>query len=104
MTITTELIRQNAFLAGIAITAGLYFQAYRIFKTQEATNISLVLIVALVYHEVSWLVYGIHISEWPIFALTVATIPAVLMLVIGYTRYGRPTSRKHQDQTPYSNQ
>ena len=104
MMITTDLIRQNAFLAGIAITAGLYFQAFRILKTREATNISLVLIVALVYHEAAWLVYGLQISEWPIIALTVATIPAVLMLVIGYIKFGRPPSQQHQDQTPYSNQ
>jgi len=89
----TELIRQNAFVAGVAITAGLYFQAFRIFKTREATNISLVLIVALVYHEISWFIYGIHISEWPIITLTAATFPAVLMLIVGFIKFGRQTPR-----------
>jgi uncharacterized protein with PQ loop repeat len=46
-------------IAGLVITAGVYAQAYKIFRTRSAKDFSTILIISLVYSELSWLVYGL---------------------------------------------
>jgi MtN3 and saliva related transmembrane protein len=84
-----ELIRINSAIAGLIITAGAYAQAVKIFQTKSARDFSLLLILALLYNELSWLLYGFSIDEWPISVLALAVLPAEIAVLYGYLRYGR---------------
>ena len=83
-----EIIRCNAMLSGLVISAGLYFQALKIYRTKSAKDLSTILMIALVYNEISWLLYGIGIQEWPIMALTMFSLPAEVLIIVGYIKYG----------------
>lgn len=84
-----DIIRLNSLLSGLAITIGLYSQAIKLFRTRSAHDFSWALVIALLYAELSWLVYGIWIREWPVFLIAVANLPAEIAIVVGYIRYGR---------------
>ena len=84
-----ELVRVNSLLAGLIITAGLYFQCFKIFKTKSAADLSGLLIFSLLYNEISWFIYGLGIAEWPIVVLTLVTFPAEIAILVGYLKYGR---------------
>lgn len=83
-----EIVRLNAMLSGIIISGGLYSQALKIHRTKSARDLSAVLMVALVYNEISWLTYGLGISEWPIIALTTFSLPAEVAILVGFLKYG----------------
>ena len=83
-------VQVNVTIASLFITAGLYAQASRIFKTKSASDFTLVLILALIYNEVSWSIYGGWIISWPLIIVTVFNIPALIMIAVGYAKYGRP--------------
>lgn len=83
-----EIIRVNSAIAGLVITVGLYSQCIKMFRTKSAKDLSAILVFSLLYNEVSWLVYGFGINEWPIIALTVATLPGEIAILIGYILYG----------------
>ncbi|MGH8531311.1 MAG: SemiSWEET family transporter [Gammaproteobacteria bacterium] len=86
-----EIIRVNSAIAGLVITVGLYSQCIKTFRTKSAKDLSGILIFSLLYNEVSWLIYGFGINEWPIIALTVVALPGEIAILIGYILYG--TSR-----------
>ncbi len=83
-----DIIRINSAIAGLVITAGAYAQAIKIFQTRSAKDFSLLLIAALLYNEISWLVYGVGIDEWPITILACVVLPAEVAILVGYMRYG----------------
>ena len=76
-------------IAGLVITVGLYSQCIKVFRTKSARDFSALLIVALLYSEIAWLVYGLGIREWPITALALINLPAEVAITIGYIKYGR---------------
>lgn len=82
-----DTLRINVAIAGIVITVGFYIQAFRIFRTKSAKDFSWFLILALLYNEISWLVYGKVIGEWPVFLLAIANIPADVAVLVGYILY-----------------
>lgn len=83
-----EIIRINSAIAGLVITVGLYSQCIKTFRTKSAKDLSAILVFSLLYNEVSWLIYGFGIKEWPIIALTVAALPGEIAILIGYILYG----------------
>jgi MtN3 and saliva related transmembrane protein len=85
------MIRVNSAIAGLVITVGLYSQCIKTFQTKSAKDLSAILVFSLLYNELSWLIYGFGIKEWPIIALTVTALPAEIGILIGYILYG--TSR-----------
>lgn len=84
-----NLFRINSTIAALLTSAGIYIQCFRVFRTRSAGDFSPALVVALLYFEVSWLLYGFSIMEWPVIAMTVATLPADIGIAIGYLLYGR---------------
>jgi MtN3 and saliva related transmembrane protein len=84
-----DAIRINSAVAGLIITAGAYAQAIKLFQTRSAKDFSWLLIAALLYNELSWLLYGYSIDEWPITVLALIVLPAEVAILVGYLRYGR---------------
>ena len=82
-----DIIRINSAFAGLILTVGVYVQCIKIFQTKSAKDFSPILILSLLYNEVSWLIYGLGIEEWPITALTIIAFPAEIGILIGYMRY-----------------
>ena len=91
-----EAIRINCLVAGIIITVGVYVQMVKIFKTKSASDFTPLLVIALLYNEAAWMVYGLRISEWPIVVLCAINIPADIGIAVGYCLYGRRA--KHGNQ------
>jgi uncharacterized protein with PQ loop repeat len=85
-----NLFRINSTIAALLISAGIYVQCFRVFRTRSAGDFSPALVIALLYFEVSWLIYGLAIMEWPVIAMTVVTLPADIGIAAGYLLYGRP--------------
>jgi len=84
-----NLLRVNSAVAALMTSAGIYLQCFRLFRTRSARDLSPALIITLLYFEVSWLAYGLMISEWPVIAGTAATLPADIGIAVGYVMFGR---------------
>lgn len=82
-----DIFRVNTLIAGVIITIGFYIQTIKIFRTKSAKDFTILLVVSLFYNELSWLVYGFGLREWPIITLCLVNLPAEVMMLIGYFRY-----------------
>jgi len=82
-----DISRIGVLVASVAITAGLYHQALKIWRTRSARDFTITLVVALLFNEVAWLNYGVALREWPIIVVSFANVPAVVIASIGYARY-----------------
>lgn len=85
----TEFTRTFAFLTSMALAVGMYIQVVKIFRTKSAQDFTIVLILALLADEVAWLNYGIVINEWPVYLLGGISLPAAVLALVGYLKYGR---------------
>lgn len=74
-------------VASVAITIGLYDQAFKIWRTKSARDLTATLVAAVVVNELAWLNYGMALSEWPIMVISAANLPAVLIAAAGFTKY-----------------
>jgi len=84
-----EVSRAITVVASIAITIGLYDQAFKIWRTKSAKDFTMTLVVAVVFNELAWLNYGLALSEWPIITVGCLNLPAVLITGAGFLRYRR---------------
>jgi len=62
----TDILTCLASIAGIAMSLANYPQAYKIYKTKRAKDISLLAYIILVSGGIIWLFYGINIKNFPI--------------------------------------
>ena len=89
---TNLLIKSLATLMGIVMSIGYYPQAYRIWKTKSAKDISLSSFVIFVAGTTTWFLYGFYLGDKVImasFSLGVIGSWFVLLLTL---RYRRPRS------------
>lgn len=84
-----DLIRANTLIASLILTAGMYAQAWRIHANKSADDFTPLLIIAILYGEISWLLYGSAIQEWPILVVTLVNLPAEIAIATGYFMYRR---------------
>lgn len=82
-----EVSRIAAFSSSLVLVTGLYFQAYKIWKTKSAKDFTPLLIVALLIDEALWMNYGLAIHEWPVWLLGVTSLPAAIVVAAGYLKY-----------------
>lgn len=82
-----EISRIITLVASVAITLGLYHQAFKIWQTMSAKDFTWTIIIALLLNELAWLNYGFALLEWPIIVIAFANVPAVIIASIGYFRY-----------------
>ncbi|MCL5407555.1 MAG: SemiSWEET family transporter [Patescibacteria group bacterium] len=85
----TDGSRVFAFLTSIVLVYGMYAQVVKMFKTKSAKDFTMALLVALLLDEIAWLNYGITIREWPVFMLGAISLPAAILALTGYLKYGR---------------
>lgn len=74
-------------VASIAITIGLYHQGIKIWRTKSVTDFSWIIVVALLFNDLAWLNYGLSINEWPIIVVSIANLPATVMVGVGYQKF-----------------
>lgn len=79
--------RLLTLFASIAISIGLYDQAFKIWRTKSAKDFTWTIVAALVFNELAWLNYGFVLREWPIITIGLLNIPASLIAAVGYARY-----------------
>lgn len=81
-------IRTLVVIASVILTLGLLLQTIKMFKTKSAKDFSAALIIALLFSDVVWLIYGIRLHEWPIIVITTVNLPIEAVIVVGFIRYG----------------
>ena len=64
-----------------------YAQAYKIFTTKSAKDLSLDGFLVVIIATLSWLVYGIIHKSTPIIAAQIVAIIGMIMVVIGILLY-----------------
>ncbi len=82
-----EISRIATFVGSLALTFGVYAQAYKIWRTKSAKDFTPILIFALILVEIVWLNYGIVLREWPIIALEAINIPGIFATAILFIKY-----------------
>jgi len=82
-----DFSRILTFVASMAITVGLYEQAWKMWRTRSAKDFTLSLIASILVNEFVWLNYGLVLHEWPIWVLSFANTPAAVIATIGYGRF-----------------
>lgn len=83
-----EISRFFTIVASAIITFGLYDQVIKIWRTKSAEDFTFLLLIALFINEIAWLNYGFALNEWPIILLGSINIPAIILAIIGYVKYG----------------
>lgn len=84
-----EFSRTLAFISSMLLAIGMYIQVVKIFRSHSAKDFTIVLILALLADEIAWLNYGVAINEWPVYLLGGVSIPAAILALVGYLKYGR---------------
>jgi len=82
-----EIIRVLAAVIGIAMSLSHFSQAYKIYKTKSAKDISLIFVFIFTLGAFVWLIYGLLIQDIPIilsFAIAVLGTVSVLILTLKY--------------------
>lgn len=82
-----ELISILATIIGVAMSLSHFSQAYKIYKTKSAKDISLIFIFVFTLGAFIWLTYGILLNEWPVilsFGIAVFGTISVLILTLKY--------------------
>jgi MtN3 and saliva related transmembrane protein len=69
-------------------------QAYKIFKTKSAKDISMITYSLLLAGAIVWILYGVERKDFPlIFANSIGVI-AIGLVIFGWCLYGRKNSKK----------
>jgi len=77
-----DILAHLASIAGIAMSLANYPQAYKIYKTKSAKDISLLTYIILVSAGVIWFLYSISIRNFPIIiTYSFGTLSSFLVLV-----------------------
>jgi len=84
-----EISRAIVLLVSVVITAGLYHQAYRVWRTKKVDDITATIVVAILLNEFGWLNYGVALWEWPIVVVSAVNLPAAIAIVVGYFKFRR---------------
>ncbi len=83
----TDFSRYIVTAASIFLIIGLYHQVYKMFSTKSTDDFSVLMILALVICQLTWINYGVVLNEWPILVLSVLELPAGLLALLGYYKF-----------------
>lgn len=96
--INISRIATSVFSMGMII--GIYSQGFKIWKRRSAKDVSTALVVAMLLNEIAWFNYGLALHEWPIIAITLATLAGEIIITLGFIKYRKgDLSRKNQPKT-----
>ena len=82
-----DILTYLASIAGIAMSLANYPQAYKIYKTKSAGDISVLTYLILVFGGAIWLFYGISIKNFPIIITYSFGVFFVLLVLVGIFKY-----------------
>lgn len=83
----SEILAYLASIAGVAMSLANYPQAYKIYKTKSAGDISVLTYIILVSGGIIWLIYGISIKNIPIIVTYSFGDISVILVLIGILKY-----------------
>src|SRR5262245_42004889 len=83
------------FLASALVSAGLYAQCYKIFRTKSSKDFNPLLVAAMSVGQIVSLNYGLAIGEWPIITISSLNLAPVTLIAIGCCHY-RKRGAKYQ--------
>ncbi|MDE2019032.1 MAG: hypothetical protein KGJ13_01645 [Patescibacteria group bacterium] len=81
------IITALATITGILMSLGYYPQAWKIYKTRSAADISIPSFVIFSFGTASWFCYGVYLRDWTImssFGLGVIGSWTILFLSLAY--------------------
>jgi uncharacterized protein with PQ loop repeat len=85
----STISRMAVTAASVLITAGLYQQAFKIWKTRSVRDFVALVIAAVLVNELAWLNYGIMLGEWPIILVTSLNLIPAVAICVGFIRFRR---------------
>ena len=90
------IILFSGSVAGFIIGASFWFQAYKIYKTKEVEDISLWMIILLLFASSILFFYGIYFNQIPFIITNGIGVPALVFVLIQYFKL----SKKYSAETP----
>ena len=75
------------FLAAFLSTAAFVPQAYKIYKEKTAKGVSLTMYLVMLSGVLSWEVYGIMISKWPVILANLISASILLFIIYVKIKY-----------------
>lgn len=82
-----EILPIAASIMGVAMSAGHFPQAWKIWKRRSAKDVSMLTFTIFAIGDWVWLAYGISIRNWPLivsFSVGVVGTALVLLLALKY--------------------
>ena len=81
------VLKYICFLAAFCTTFAFFPQALKVWKTKSTRDISLYMFIIFTIGVLSWLVYGITISDLPIILANAVTLVLSLFILIYKIKY-----------------
>jgi len=85
--ISNFILKYIGFFAAFCTTFAFLPQATKVWKTKSTRDISLYMFIIFTTGVVSWLIYGITISDWPIILANAITLVLSLFILIYKIKY-----------------
>ncbi|MEK7657699.1 MAG: SemiSWEET family transporter [Patescibacteria group bacterium] len=82
-----KILEYLVLISGIAMSLASFPQAYKIFKTKSARDVSLITYTLFFIGGIIWVIYGINIGNFPIlYSYALGNISSLFVL-IGIFKY-----------------
>ena len=81
------ILKYIGFLAAFCTTFAFFPQALKVWKTRSTRDISLYMFIIFTIGVISWLIYGITISDLPIILANAVTLILSLFILIYKIKY-----------------
>ena len=81
------VLKYIGFLAAFCTTVAFFPQAVKVWKTKSTRDISLYMFVIFTVGVISWLIYGITISDLPIILANAITLILSLFILVYKIKY-----------------
>jgi len=81
------VLKYIGFLAAFCTTVAFFPQALKVWRTKSTRDISLYMFIIFTIGVVSWLIYGITISDLPIILANAVTLILSLFILVYKIKY-----------------
>tara|TARA_B000000475_G_C15654924_1_gene307328 strand:+ start:12 stop:272 length:261 start_codon:yes stop_codon:yes gene_type:complete len=81
------IIKYIGFFAAFCTTFAFLPQAIKVYKSKSTKDISLYMFLIFTIGVLSWLVYGLTISDWPVILANAVTLVLSLFILIYKLKY-----------------
>tara|TARA_B100001057_G_scaffold219418_1_gene219794 strand:- start:413 stop:673 length:261 start_codon:yes stop_codon:yes gene_type:complete len=81
------IIKYIGFFAAFCTTFAFLPQAIKVYKSKSTKDISLYMFLIFTVGVLSWLIYGLIISDWPVILANAVTLVLSLFILIYKLKY-----------------